>query len=193
MGKVLLAFVLVVGLSLTAGAANIHFSLPGSAAPHPLTNLDVDTATGAVILLEVHLDGQGQPVWGANVDMRNPPSPTSPQLLPLAHVAFLGLWGINSGFLAPGFYTFSDALFAGPVGDTAVAQFNLTVPAGLPVSTILTLSALPIAPPNGSHIFGPAGALPTTATDLVIHITPEPATLGLLVLGGLAVLRRRFA
>lgn len=182
MGKVLLAFVFVVGLSVTGLAANIHFALPAST--DPVTNLDVDQA-GGLVTLELHFNGEGTPIGGGNAQMAN----SSPALLPLAHVGFFPNWAMMSGFQAPAFYTTFSTGVNVP-GDDPIATFMVTVPGGLPISTLLTLTANH----PGSFLQDSVGnILPTTFTDLVIHITPEPATLGLLVLGGLAVLRRRFA
>jgi len=182
MGKVLLAFVFVIGLSVTGLAANIHFALPAGA--DPVTNLDVDQA-GGLVTLELHVDGQGTMVGGVNAQMAS----SSPQLLPLTHVSFFPAWAAFSGFSPPSFYSCFDAVGSGP-NDFGVATFRITVPGGLQVSTLLTLTSNNAA----SSMQDTVGAeLFPTFTDLVIHITPEPATLGLLVLGGLAVLRRRFA
>jgi len=181
MGKVLLAFVFVIGLSVTGLAANIHFA---DAAGVDLANLDVGQA-GGVVTLQLHVNGQGTMVGGLNAEMAN----SSPQLLPLTHVSFFPAWNAFSGFMAPSFYTLFDAVGSGP-NDFGVATFRINVPGGLQVSTLLTLTA---NHPMSSVQDLVGNNLPVQFTDLVIHITPEPATLGLLVLGGLAVLRRRFA
>lgn len=199
MGKVLLAFVFVVGLSVTGLAANIHFAVPSGS--DPVTSMDVDQA-GGTITLELHADGEGTGFWGGNADF----SASSTEVLPLTHVSWFGFWGINSALVNsayagagdnPCLYTFDDVMATGYTDDQPIATFTITIPSGLPVSTYLTLTVNDGHTPaqNGSHLYDSVTGAPlaTTFTDLVIHITPEPATLGLLVLGGLAVLRRRFA
>ena len=88
-----------------------------------------------------------------------------------------GTWEIG-GFIS------GAELFTGP---GQVASFMVHIP-DVAESTILNLEwdFIELAGPGGTD---PGGTL----FPLRLHVTPEPATLGLLALGGLAALRRRFA
>lgn len=91
-------------------------------------------------------------------------------------------WDANYGVWAIGAFSLSG------LEDTpqAVAEFDVDL-SNYPVSTVLNLEF------DYAEIGLPApGPIEVDVTyPLVLHVTPEPATLGLLALGGLAALRRR--
>jgi len=103
--------------------------------------------------------------------------PWDPGLSDARWLEMFGVWEIG------GFITGND-LFDRPA---VVAQFDVHI-ADYPESTILNLEF------DFAELVGPTGYEDAPDTfPLVLHVTPEPATIGLLVLGGLAVLRRRLA
>ena len=99
----------------------------------------------------------------------------------LSNAAWLESWAV---WEIGGFISGTTPLFTGP---GVVASFVVHIP-NVAESTILNLEwdFVELAGPGGND---PGGTL----LPLRLHVTPEPATLGLLALGGLAALRRRFA
>ncbi len=117
-----------------------------------------------------------------------PPLAEVPDLLMDEDVVMYGPWANGDAFAGydPAFEMYSIRGFlrgdswAGPGG---VATFVVHIPE-VASSTILNLE----------YDYGEVGpGEAQVVLPLVLHVTPEPATIGLLVLGGLAALRRRFA
>jgi hypothetical protein len=109
------------------------------------------------------------PPWGVF------PPPWDPGL---SDVIWIPSWGVYefSGFVG-------DELFVGP---GVVAEFYVHIP-DVPYSTILNMEY------DFTELVGPAGYYDDMSEHLplVLHVTPEPVSLGLLALGGLVALRRR--
>ncbi len=177
MTRLLLAFVLVAGLSATTLAANIQFDL-GAAVT------DDNTLPDVAVQVQVNL-AAGEMMGGGGIDF----TAGSAALTPLGAVVFQGAWAGFSAFDGNAYLSmFQMGTSNGPVVDPVA---NFTVPTFGLAPGVYTLD--PMGP--GTLLVDGVGApLPMlTGTPLVITVTPEPATLGLLVLGGLAALRRRFA
>jgi hypothetical protein len=105
------------------------------------------------------------------------PAPWDPGLSDAQWFDSFGVWSVG-GFVS------GTTLFTGP-GD--VATFVVHIP-DVAESTILNLEVDFVELTAPGFYDDSAQLLP-----LALHVTPEPATLGLLALGGLAALRRRFA
>jgi len=199
MTRVLLALVFAAGLTAAANAAVVQFSVDGvpvdGSVPvevrpsdwivvdiwiipdFPLESYTVDFyPTGPWVDPEPLPKVPGDLGPGGTGDVRFPP-PWDPGLSDAQWFASYGVWSIG------GFVSGTD-LFEGP---GSVAEFDVHI-ADYAESTILNLEI------DFVELVGPTGYedMPDVL-PLVLHVTPEPATIGLLVLGGLAVLRRRFA
>jgi hypothetical protein len=181
MSRVLLAFAFVAALSATTLAANVEFQLPGGSAAQ--TAISVPQGTPSVAL-ELHSVDQASMIGGGTVDLS-----MSAGLVPIGGVVFDPAWAGFSAFDGNALLSLFNMAGSGP-GDVDLADLTINTGALAPGAYTLTANG----GATGTLITDPVGMpLATTATDLVITITPEPATLGLLVLGGLAALRRRFA
>ena len=199
MARLLLALVLAAGLTVAANAAVVQFSVDGvpvdGSVPvevRPSDNIVIDIWIAPDFPLESYtVDFYATGPWadpdplpmvpgdlGPNGtgDVRFP-APWDPGLSDAQWMASWGVWSIG-GFAS------GATLFEGP---GSVAEFDVHIP-DVPESTILNLEF------DFIELVGPTGYddMPQMM-PLVLHVTPEPATIGLLVLGGLAALRRRFA
>lgn len=182
MSRLLLAFVFVAALSATALAANVHFYVAGEDPDLcPTTAISVPEGVGPTTV-ELHVDTEGAMVGPMVADL-------TPSTAPLPAVAtFLPGFTLWSAYDGAGLFSGSgDAFMAGP-GDLAWASMSLDTQNWAPGAYVLKASGPATSIGDASGV-----PLPTSTTDLTITIVPEPATLGLLVLGGLAALRRRFA
>ncbi len=206
MSRVLLAMVFAVGLAGAANAAVMQFSVDGVPVG-PGEVVEVLPSDYIVIDLWIELDpGEEFDYFMANVVPTGTWDPLP--LMPMdPAIAWMPPFGIgNQLYYPPDAYgpgmpvagSFSDFVALGSGNASGpVLEWEVHIP-DLPVSTQLNLEIVPM------DIFGPtvvsytvpgqgAVPLPLSVLPLELHITPEPATLGLLVLGGLAALRRRFA
>jgi len=198
MARTLLALLLAAGLTAAASAAVVQFSVDGvpvdGSVPvevrpsdwievgiwidpdFPLETFLVDFyATGPWVPLPQ--DGNDIGPAALFPYVRLPDPPWDQGLSGARWLDMFGVWEV-CGFISTG------ELFAEP---GVVAEFDAHIP-DVPESTILNLEF------DFAELQGPTGYddMPEFL-PLVLHVTPEPATIGLLVLGGLAVLRRRFA
>jgi hypothetical protein len=205
MTRVLLALVLAAGLTAAANAAVVAFSVDGvptygqPVEVRPSDWLEVGIWIGPDFPLESFtVDFYDTGPWIApeplpKVDFQDlgpagtgdvrwvPPEPSIPDppwdpgLSDARWFSDWGVWSIG-GFIS------GTELFEGP---GVVAEFDVHI-ADYPESTILNLEI------DFVELVGPTGYedMPDVY-PLVLHVTPEPATIGLLVLGGLAALRRR--
>jgi len=91
-------------------------------------------------------------------------------------------WVPEYGVFMLGGFILGDELFVGP---GVVAEFDVHIP-DVPYSTILNMEY------DFTELVGP-GYYDDMSEQLplVLHVTPEPVSLGLLALGGLVALRRR--
>ncbi len=105
----------------------------------------------------------GPPVWPEDIVLLPPWEGCWPTYDP-----DLGVYSIGG---------LASELWAGP---GAVAEFLVHIP-DVPVSTTLNLE----------YDYAEVGAGGVDMLPLVLHVTPEPVSLGLLALGGLVALRRR--
>jgi len=192
MTRVLLALLLAAGLTAAANAAVVTFSVDGV----PTYGQPVEVRPSDWIEVGIWIEPDF-PLESFTVDFyaTGPWEPLpkdfwfgSPIVFPppwdpeFADVLWLEMWGVwEIGAFIPG-----TELFEGP---GVVAFFDVHI-ADYPESTILNLEFdfIELAGPTGGGYEDSPDAYP-----LVLHVTPEPATIGLLMLGGLAVLRRRFA
>lgn len=197
MSRIVLALVFAAAMSATAMASTVQFSVDGvptdgtvpiEVVPSQQVQIgvyltpDFDLESYTVDFLATGpwtpLSQQdGVDIGPAGTGEVQIPAPWDPGLSNAAWLGSYGVWEIG-GFIS------GAVLFPGP-GE--VASFTVHIP-DVPESTILNLEwdFVELAGPTGSD---PGGAL----LPLRLHVTPEPATLGLLALGGLAALRRRFA
>jgi hypothetical protein len=200
MTRLLLALVLAAGLTVAANAAVVQFSVDGvpvdGSVPidvRPSDNIVVDIWITPDFPLETYLVDiyptgpwvDPEPLTKVdNVDIGpagtgevSIPLPFSQSLSDARWLASFGVWEI-SGFID------GTVLIDQP---GPVAFFDVHIP-DVPESTLLNLEF------DFVELQGPTGYddMPEMM-PLVLHVTPEPATIGLLVLGGLAALRRRFA
>jgi len=180
MSRVLLAFVFVAALSATTLAANVHFAV---GAADPATAISLPQGTGPTAV-DLHCDTEGVQVFGGTVDIT-----ASTTSLP-ASAVFGAAWAGFSAYNGAGLFSLFSLTGDGPSAHALLASFSLDTENWAPGVYTLTAAGGPTGTVMTDAVGGP---LQTSTTDLVITITPEPATLGLLVLGGLAVLRRRFA
>lgn len=204
MSRVLLAMVFAVGLVGSANAATMMFSVDGA----PIgPGQVVEVVASQVVEIDVWVElepGESYDFVMANVVPTGEWDPVMP--LTPGDVAWVPPWGTNDakveppGSIMPGVPTgtaMSDSLVVlGLEVDVSgsVLSFPVHIP-DVPESTILNFEYVTgemIATFNTKVLLG-STALPLTLVPLELHVTPEPATLGLLVLGGLAALRRRFA
>ena len=201
MSRVLLAMVFAVGLAGAANAAVMQFSVDG--VPIPAGEVvTVMPSDWIVIDIWIDLNQDAVPPEIADTYVANviPTGPWDPLPLDASGVAWVPPWGAgNQVYYPPDFYgagmpvagVFSDFI-TGDVGvDQAVAEFEVHIP-DVPFSTILNLEFAPTDVFGDTQVSVAGVLLPLSVLPLELHV-PEPATLGLLVLGGLAALRRRFA
>jgi hypothetical protein len=182
MTRVLLALVFAVGLTAAANAAVVQFSVDG--VPVDGT-VPIEVLPSDEIMVDVWIvpDAPIENFW---VDIL-PTGPWDPFVQSGFVVQMLPPWDNDDSFAGwdPGYGVYSIGGFirvepwAGP---GAVAQFLVHIP-DVPISTILNLE----------YDYAEVGAGGAQALPLILHVTPEPATIGLLVLGGLAALGRKFA
>jgi len=198
MTRLLLALVLAAGLTAAANAAVVQFavdgvpvdgSVPVEVRPSDIVQVGIWIEPDFPLesyLVDFYATGPWMPLpQEDNVDIGPAGSglvglPTPPWDQGLSDARWLDMFGVweVGGFIATG------DLFAAP---GVVAFFEAHIP-DVPESTILNLEL------DFIELSGPTGYddMPNVL-PLVLHVTPEPATIGLLVLGGLAALRRRFA
>jgi len=190
MSRVLLAFAFVAALSATTLAANVGFYVAGQEPDVcPTTLLEIpQEQLPAVVPVQVVLDlAAGEVCGGGGLEIAASSDPG----LGFANLVFGPNWAAFSAWNPPGYLSlFNMAGVAGPKVCDLVASVDISVPVA-PPSTNFVLTANDVASLLVDAIGAPLAGV--TFTDLTIHVSPEPATLGLLVLGGLAVLRRRFA
>ena len=181
MTRVLLALVFAAGLTVAANAAVVQFSVDGVPVDG---SVPIEVVPSQVVMVDVWIvPDAGVPIENFWVDILAT-GPWDP--LPDAVVTPIPPWD-NDDFFAgwdPDWLVLSIGGFlrvepwAGPGG---VAEFPVHIP-DLPYSTMLNLE----------YDYVEIGAGGAEVLPLVFHV-PEPATIGLLVLGGLAALRRKFA
>jgi hypothetical protein len=182
MRKYLLALCMATAaLSATTFGANIQFEQGGGGA---LADLDVPLGTGPVSL-ELRVDLlDGEKMGGGVVDF----TATDAALIPFSNVVFQGAWG--------GFSAYD--------GNVLFSLFQMSTADGPLRELVATFEVLTGALAAGDYLLDPTGPQTSlvdganvplsvlTATPLTIHVLPEPATIGLLILGGMVVLGRRF-
>ena len=188
MSRVLLAFVFVAALSATTLAANVHFGIAGV----DTTALSLPSGVAVNTTIELHCNTEdgltnGMVLFGGMVDCYG----SSAGVLPQSAVVYAPAWAGMSMFDGAALHSLFAMMGDGP-GDCLIATLDVPT-AGLADGVYTVSAAGGTMPTVMTDAVG--AAVPTTTTDLVITVgvVPEPATLGLLVLGGLAVLRRRFA
>jgi hypothetical protein len=167
-------------MSAAASAATVYWNVDGVPA------LDiVEVAPGAEIKLDLVIDVDPGEVWDFGLigilptgDADITPGVMGPLPIPPFELQVYDQGYVNLGSTS----TVIDVV-------TVVDMGTVILPA-LPESALVNLDYDTV---NGAIMDSAVGPLPVQWIPLVIHITPEPATLGLLVLGGLAALRRRFA
>jgi len=200
MSRTVLALVFAVAMSATATAATVQFAVDGvpTDGTVPIEVLASDNIVVGIwvtpdfpletVLVDVYATGpwvDPEPLTKVdNVDIGpagtgevSIPLPFSQSLSDARWLASYGVWEI-SGFIDVGDLMDQPGL---------VAFFDVHIP-DLSESTTLNLEF------DYAELTAPG--LVDDAPEflpLVLHVTPEPATLGLLALGGLAALRRRFA
>jgi hypothetical protein len=180
MARFLLALVFAVGLTAAANAAVVQFSVDGVPVDGSVP-IEVQPSDEIMVDVWVVPDGAIENFW---VDIL-PTGPWNPlvdavvtPIAPWANDDFFAGWDPSWGVLSIGGFLRTEP-WAGP---GSVAEFLVHIP-DVPESTILNLE----------YDYIEVGAGSAQGLPLVLHVTPEPATIGLLVLGGLAALRRRFA
>lgn len=189
MSRILLALVLVAGLSAAANAAVVEFSFDGVPVSQLPSPIEVRASEYHVIDIYIDPEGDAYDSWDVEIIATGEWDPLAG--LTVADVSWLPPWVDNALVLdyAP-YYDLGSFTTGDPVGTAGpVAEFEIHIP-DLAESTMLNLEFV-----SEWVLLSNAGiALPVTVGGMLeLHITPEPATLGLLVLGGLAALRRRFA
>jgi hypothetical protein len=200
MTRLLLALVLAAGLTAAANAAVVQFSVDGLPVDGSVP-IEVRPSDNIVVDIWITPDF---PLESYTVDIYPTGPWVDPEPLPMLEGIDLGPAGTGDvSFPAPFDPGLSDARWIGAYGVWSiggfvsgatlfdqpgpVAFFDVHIP-DVPISTILNLEI------DFVELVGPTGYddMPEML-PLVLHVTPEPATIGLLVLGGLAALRRRFA
>ena len=177
MTRVLLALVFAAGLTVAANAAVVQFSVDGVPVDG---SVPIEVVPSQVIMVDVWIvpDAPIENFW---VDIL-PTGPWNPLIDAVALP--IGVWANDDYFAGwdPGYGVLSIGGFVRAEPWAGVAEFEVHIP-DLPISTILNLE----------YDYVEVGAGGAQVLPLILHVTPEPATIGLLVLGGLAALRRRFA
>ena len=197
MSRIVLALVFAVAMSATATAATVQFSVDGvpTDGSVPVEVVPSQQVTiGLYVTPDFELEsytvdfyptGPWTPLSQQDGLDMGPngtgevqfPAPWDPGLSDAQWYSSYGTWEFG-GFIS------GAVLFPGP-GD--VATFVVHIP-DVAESTILNLEW------DFIELAGPGGTVEADVLyPLSLHVTPEPATLGLLALGGLAALRRRFA
>ena len=190
MSRIVLALVFAVGMSTAAGASMLQFSINGT----PVDGSQQEVSQGIVTIDIYMTPDPNSPVDSFWVEfyatgpwVAPEPLPELADLVASSDVRFIGDWANDDAFAA-----WNDSWGLWQVGGfnrvastdvaQAVAEFDVDL-SNYAVSTILNLEI----------DYGEVGSAEAgTVVPLVLHV-PEPATLGLLALGGLAALRRRFA
>jgi hypothetical protein len=196
MSRIVLALVFAAAMSATATAATVQFSVGGvptdgsvpiEVVPSQQVQIglyitpDFDLESFTADFYEtgpwVPLPKEPGDLGPGGSGLVQFPAPWDPGLSDAQWFDSWGVWSIG-GFVS------GATLFTGP-GE--VATFTVHIP-DVAESTILNLEL------DFVELTGPGGYddMPQML-PLTLHVTPEPATLGLLALGGLAALRRRFA
>ena len=180
MARFLLALVFAAGLTAAANAAVVQFSVDGVPVDG---SVPIEVRPSDTIMVDVWITPD-TPIENFWVDVL-PTGPWNPlidavvaPIPPWDNEDFFATWDAGWGVLSIGGFLRVDP-WAGPGG---VAEFPVHIP-DVPESTILNLE----------FDYVEVGAGGAQVLPLILHVTPEPATIGLLVLGGLAALRRRFA
>ncbi|HUW83896.1 MAG TPA: PEP-CTERM sorting domain-containing protein [Phycisphaerae bacterium] len=190
MTRVLLALLFAAGLTVAANAAVVQFSIDGVPID-PAVPVEVEPSDWLMVDVWIVPDAGGIENFWVDVLMTGPwPEPILPQipdLLPGGEVVMLPPWDNEDAvaYYDAGYDVYSIGGFVRGdpwVGPGGVAEFLVHIP-DVPISTILNLE----------YDYVEIGAGTAETLPLILHVTPEPATIGLLVLGGLAALRRRFA
>jgi hypothetical protein len=180
----LLALAVAVGMSGVVLGANVHFAESGGTA---LTDLNVQQGDGPVsfeLWVDLHA---GESMSEGTVNCSN----SDAALLPLTNVFVYNPPAFQPPFPFDGYaeFLFTYGL-GGPVGPIATleATFDIDTQGLAPGDYVLTAS-------HPSTVIKDLVGMPlaTTATDLTIHVLPEPVTVVLLGLGGLIGLRRNRA
>jgi len=191
MSRVLLAMVFAVGLAGSANAAVMQFSIGGvPVGPGEV----VEVLPSDILMVDIYIDPEGQPYDGyvANIEVTGP---WDPMPLDASGISWLPPFAQTKQYFTPtqvGNYVVSDNSQSTVTDPQGVCEWEVHVP-DVPASTILNLEFVPSGMFGDTGILFAGATLPVTTLPLELHVTPEPATLGLLVLGGLAALRRRFA
>jgi len=180
MSRILLAVMLAGALTAGASASTVQFSVGGvpvdagqviEVAPSDEIMVDVWIAPDAPIE-NFWVDILATGPWDPFFDLSQSINPLPP-------------WN-NDDFTAfpdpaHGIYSIGGFLRGDPwAGPGAVAEFLVHIP-DVPKSTILNLE----------YDYAEVGAETVEMLPLVLHVTPEPVSLGLLVLGGVVAMRRR--
>jgi len=200
MSRIVLALVFAVAMSAAATAGTVQFavdgvptdgSVPIEVVPSQQVEIGVYITPDFELesfLVDFYPTGpwaplpqvDGEDIGPAGSGLVGLPNPPWDQGLSDAKwLDMFAVWEVG-GFISTG------DLFSQP---GLVAFFNAVIP-DVAESTILNLEF------DFAELSGPIGGGYDDAPNLLplsLHVTPEPATLALLALGGLAALRRRFA